>query len=102
MAGRPWRSPPLCIHALLEICPSLPGDLDLALGELPCVLAEHVKEDDQVPRTSVQDPVELAAVVAPELPQLPLDLRRVREGQVRVCRRKHVEAVDLEVDRRLP
>ena len=27
MAGRPWQSPPLRIHALFEVGPSLPGDL---------------------------------------------------------------------------
>jgi hypothetical protein len=70
--------------------------------ELPRVFAEDVEEDDRVPRAPVQDPVELTPVVAAKLAQLSFDLRRVRERQVRIRRREHVESVDLEVDRGLP
>lgn len=66
----------LSVHALLGVGPPLPGDLDLSLRELARVLAEHVKQDDEVRRAPIQDSVELASVVAAELAQLTFDLNR--------------------------
>jgi hypothetical protein len=96
------RDTPLSVHALLEVSPPLPGNLDLPLRQLAGVLAEHVKQNEEVRRASVEDPVQLSPVVTPQLSQLAFDLRRVRKRQMRVRRREHVEPVDLEVDRGLP
>jgi hypothetical protein len=85
----------LGVHALLEIGPPLPGDLDLSLRQLGGVVAEHVKQDEEVRRAPVENPVKLAPVVTAKLAQLPFDLRGVRERQVRVRRREQVETIDL-------
>ena len=87
MTRRAWRLPLLRVHAVLEVCPALLGDLDVTLRELASVLAKHVQEDDQIPRAPIQDPVELTSVVAAQFTKLAFDLRGVRERQVRVRRR---------------
>jgi hypothetical protein len=46
----------------------------------------------------VQNPVQVAPVVAAKLPQLALDLRAVRERQRRVVVGDPVQQADLEVD----
>ncbi len=101
-AGCAWRPPLFRVHALFEVGPALLGDLDLVARELPRVLAEHLQENDEISRAPVQDPVELASVVTAKFSQLTLYLRGVRERQVRIGPREHVETVDLEVDRCLP
>jgi hypothetical protein len=60
-----------------------------------------VEKDDEVAGPPVQDPVQLPPEVAPQLAELPLDLGAVRERHVRVGWGKHVETVDLVVERYL-
>jgi hypothetical protein len=61
-----------------------------------------VKEDEQAPGPSVEDSIELAPVMASQLTELTLKLRAMWEGEVRVVRSEHVEAVDLFVEHDLP
>jgi hypothetical protein len=57
-----------------------------------------VQEDDQVPGSSVQHPVQLAPVMASEFSQLSAYLGAVRKGKVRASRRQDVQTVDLIVE----
>jgi hypothetical protein len=70
VSRRSRRSPLQGIHPGLEVDPPLLGGLDVRLGDVSGVLAERVQQDDQVPRAPVEDPIQLAPEVAPQLPQL--------------------------------
>lgn len=61
-----------------------------------------MQEDDQVPRPAVEDPVELSPEMTPQLTQLSFDLGAVREREMRMACREHVQTVDLVVQRHLP
>lgn len=74
---------------------------DLALGDLRRPLAEDVKQDQEPVRASVENAIELTAIVAAKLSQLPVDLRAVWERQMGDRIAEQVEAVDLVVDRGL-
>jgi hypothetical protein len=63
--------------------------------------SEGVQEDDQVPGSSVQHPVQLTPVVASEFSQLSAHLRAVGKGKVRAGRSEHVQTIDLVVERYL-
>ena len=65
-------------------------------------LLHCVEEDEQVPRPLVQDSVEVAPVATAQLPELPVDLRTVRERKRRVVVGDPVQQADLEVDLLLP
>jgi hypothetical protein len=68
--GCPGRLALQGIHPGLEIGPSLVGDLDLGLGDGSGVFPEDVQQDEQVAGSTVQDPVELPTVVAPQFSQI--------------------------------
>ena len=92
------RGPALgSVHPSLEILPSALCRLDVGPWNSPGVLAEHMKENNEVPRPSVENAMELSPVMAPELTELALDLRAVRERQGRIRGTQHVETVDLVV-----
>jgi hypothetical protein len=57
-----------------------------------------VEQDEEVPGPLVQNPVQVAPVVAAKLPQLAVDLRAVRERERRVVVGDPVQQADLEVD----
>ena len=60
-----------------------------------------MQEEDEAIGAAIEDAVEVPAVVAPKLAELALDLRAVRNRQVRELVAEQVEPVDLVVDRRL-
>jgi hypothetical protein len=95
--------PPLGgVHSLLEIRPSLSSLLDIPSQDCSGVLLEGVEQHNQVARASIKDAVELPAIVASKLSQLALDLRAMREGEMRMGGGKHVESIDLVVEGDLP
>lgn len=85
----------LRIHPRSKIGPTLLGNDDLAQRDLGGPLGEHVQEDQQSLRAPIQDPVQGAAVVAPQLTQLTLNLGAVRERQMRDPIVEQVETIDL-------
>jgi hypothetical protein len=99
--SRPGRLALQGVHASFEVGPPLFSDPDLGLGKCSGVLSKGVQEDNQVPGSSIQHPIQFAPVVTSELPQLSAHLRAVRKGKVRASWRQHVQTVDLVVERYL-
>ena len=50
-------------------------DVDVGLRDAPRVLVNGVKQDEQVLRPAVQDAVQVAPVMAPELAEFTVHLR---------------------------
>src|SRR5580692_3184853 len=96
-----WWSPSRRVHSPLEVLPARLRDGDVRLRDRGRVLAQHVKQDDQVAGAPVENPIELRAVVAAQLTQLAAYLARVREWRRRRREWLIVQSIDLEVDRRL-
>lgn len=71
MAGRPRGSAWLLLHPRPEILQPLPRDVDVGLRQGAGPLLQGMKEDEEVPGPLVQDPVQVAPVVAAELPSWP-------------------------------
>jgi hypothetical protein len=84
---------------ILKSCQRCFAILDLRRRDRPARLADHVKQDEQIDRASVEDPVVSAAVVATQLSQWAVNLRGVRKRQWRIVVCQPIQAVDLEVDR---
>ena len=98
MARGSGRAPPREAHPPGEIEPPVRGQLDVRPWNGTRVLEEGVKEHDQVARSLIEDPVQLALMVAPELPKLALDLQAVRKREVRVRGPQGVQSIDLVVE----
>jgi hypothetical protein len=96
-----WRSPSRRVHSSLEVLPARLRDHDVRLQNRGRVLAQHVKQDDQVARAPVENSIELRAVVAAQLTQLAAHLARVGEWRRRCRGRLIVQSIDLQIDRRL-
>ena len=60
-----------------------------------------MKKDEQIVGPPVKHAVELAAVMAPQLPQGTIDLRRMGKRKRRSVSQQTVEAIDLHVERSL-
>ncbi len=98
MTGSPRRSSDERVHPCLEVGPPLSGNLLFGLRNLPSVLPKNVEKDEQPFGSPVENSIERAAVMAPQLPKLALDLGTVREWQRGICVTEGVEAVDVVVD----
>jgi len=88
VAGGPGRSARVLVHPLTEVLEPLLRDVDVGLRQGAGPLLQCVEEDEEVAGPLVQDPIEVSPVVAAQLPELPVDLRAVREREGRVvpCR----------------
>jgi len=93
--GRARRFAGSGIHPSLEVTPTLLGGLNLCPRQLPRRLREYAQENDQAAGAAVEHPVVIGAHMAAKLSQLALDLRAMRERQMRHRVGKTVEAVDL-------
>jgi hypothetical protein len=100
-AGGTGRDARFRVHACPEVLPPLSRDADVALIDLRGAFGEDVQEDHEPLRAAVEDAIQLPAVVAAELPQLPIDLRGVREGKMRRGVAQQIETPDLMLDRGL-
>jgi len=98
VASRPGRASRDLFHASAEVLPALPGQGHVDIRDRRRGLLEGVEEDEEAPGPLVQNPEELAAVVAPQLAQLPGDLATVGEGKRGVGIAQGVEAIHLEED----
>lgn len=90
----PRRSARLCSHACLEIIPASARDRLLRFRNLRGVFSENVQQDDELLRATVQNPIELAPMMAAKFTELPFDLRAVREWEVGSLIRQFVEQLD--------
>lgn len=70
VSGCSWWASRLYIHAGLEVLLSQLGDPDVRGRDRAGVLAQHVQQDEEVPRATVEDSVPHRPVVAAKLPQL--------------------------------
>jgi len=61
-----------------------------------------MEQYEQVPGPLVQNPVQVPPVVAPQLPELAVDLGAVRERERRIVVADPIQQADLEVDLLLP
>jgi hypothetical protein len=61
----------------------------------PAVLLDHVQEDEEVARATVENPIEVAATVAAQPAQTSLDLGGAGEGEWRNVVRVPVHGGDL-------
>ena len=52
------------VHPSLEFPPASLRQFDISPGDGSAVLAQHVEQDQEVARASIEDPVQLAAGVA--------------------------------------
>ncbi len=95
------RSPSRRVHSSLKVVPARVRDHDVRLRNRGRVLAQHVKQDDQVAGAPIENSIELRAVVAAQLTQLAAYLARVREWRRRCRGWLIVQSIDLQVDRRL-
>lgn len=102
MARCARRLPQGGIHPSLEVLPTILGDLYLSSRQLAGRLEKSMKENDQAPRSLIQDPVVLRAHMAAQLPQLTLDLGAEREWQVRRRVGEEIETTDLIQQGRAP
>jgi hypothetical protein len=67
VASCPGRASGDLVHSSLEVNPTLARDRQFGRGDRPGGLPELVKEDEEVVRAGIQDPIELASEVAAEL-----------------------------------
>ena len=92
----------LGFHPRFEVVPALLCNVDLARRDPAGLLLEDVQKDDEILGPTEMDAIQLRAVMAAQFPQLALNLRAVREGEMWIRERKHVQAVDLVIDGDLP
>lgn len=98
MTSRSRWSPLQGIHSLLEVIPTITGDLLVGFGNSARGLPNDVQQHEEVLRASVQDSVELAPIMATKLTQLTFDLRGMGKREWRIVRFEHVKALDLVIE----
>lgn len=71
MAGRPRRSARLLLHTRPEVLEALLRDVNIGLRQGAGALLQRVEEYEEVPGPLVQDPIQVAPVVAAEFRSWP-------------------------------
>ncbi len=74
VAGGTGRSARLLVHPGTEVLEPLLRDVDVGQRKSAGPLLHRVEEDEQVAGPVVQDPIQVAPVVASQLAELPVDL----------------------------
>ena len=74
MAGGAGWSSRLDVHALAEVLEASFGEFDVSRGERSGALLDRMEEDEEGLGALIEDPVQIAPVVTPQLAQLAVDL----------------------------
>jgi hypothetical protein len=94
MARSSWASPWAFVHASREVVPSRLRDSDVLVRNRARPLRKELQEHEHIPRPTVEDPIQVVAEVAAQLPEFALDLARVRKSEPRS---EQAESLDLVV-----
>ena len=89
-------------HSRLKVLPALIGDPDVGRRDLIVVLLQKVQEEEEVPRSAVENSEEVVSEVASKLSKLTLNLACPGKGERGIVFETVVETVELQPDRRLP
>lgn len=100
VASRPGPRSRPCVHSVHEIAPALLGDGLVPSRYASSSFLKGVEENDQRLRAPVQNPNQLASVVAPQFSQSRRHAGRVRKREWRIIRVECIQPIDLQIDRR--